>query len=72
MNDHDRSNLQFIMSLNEKQFDEWYSSISDDDVDYAMELFKQARTELNMHMHEVIDQIEDTTLAKNVLKKFML
>lgn len=72
MNDHDRSNLKYIMSLNEKQFEEWYAFISIDDIEYALELFKQARGELNMKMYEVIDEVEDTKLAKAALKKFML
>lgn len=72
MNDYDRNNLQFIMSLDEKQFDEWYTSISDDDVEYALELIQQARLELNMKIHEVTDEVADTSLAKAALKKFML
>lgn len=72
MNDHDRSNLNFIRSLNEKQFDEWYVSISSDDVDYALELLKQARLELTVQMHELTDDIKDTKLAQDALKKFTL
>lgn len=72
MNDYDRSNLNFIRSLDEKQFDEWYVSISSDDVDYALELLKQARLELTVEMHEVTDNVKDTKLAKAALKKFML
>jgi hypothetical protein len=72
MNDYDRSNLNFIRSLNEEQFDEWYASISLDDIDYALELLKEARLELNVQMHEVTDNVKDTKLARKVLKKFML
>jgi hypothetical protein len=72
MNDYDRSNLNFIRSLNEEQFDEWYASISLDDVDYALELLKEARLELTVQMHEVTDNVKDTKLARKVLKKFML
>jgi hypothetical protein len=72
MNDYDRSNLNFIRSLNEEQFDEWYASISLDDVDYALELLKEARLELTVQMHEVTDNVKDTKLAKTALKKFML
>ena len=57
MNAYDRNNLQFIMSLDETQFDEWYSSIPQDDVDYALELFEQARTELELKVHEIIDEV---------------
>jgi hypothetical protein len=68
MNAHDRSNFQFIMSLSQEQFDEWYSSISLDDIEYAIELCQAARLELAMN----VDEVKDTTQAKQTLKKFML
>ena len=40
MNKHDRDNLNFILSLDEAGFDEWYATLSDDDVDYALEIIK--------------------------------
>jgi hypothetical protein len=72
MNDYDRNNLNFIRSLDENQFDEWYASISLDDIDYALELLHQARLELSMQMHELTDEVKDTKLAKAALSKFML
>jgi hypothetical protein len=72
MNDHDRNNFKYIMSLDEKQFDKWYASISEDDVDYALELMKQARLELDVKTHEVFDEVMNTSLAQKALKKFML
>ena len=72
MNDHDRSNLQFIMSLDEDGFDQWSASLSEDDVDYALELIKTARTELIMQVASVTDDVEDTSEAMDVLKGFML
>jgi hypothetical protein len=68
MNDHDRSNFQFIMSLSPAEFDEWYASIDLDDIEYAIELCKAARLELSMN----VDAVHDTTQANQVLKKFML
>ena len=72
MNKHDSDNLKFIMSLNEKQFDEWYAAIDLDDVDYALELMKQARLELDVKVAEVFDEVMNTTEANTILKKFML
>lgn len=72
MNDHDRSNLQFIMALDEDGFDKWSATLSDDDVDYALELIKAARTELIMEVASVTDEVEDTSEAMDVLKGFML
>lgn len=72
MNDHDRNNLNFIMSLDEKAYDEWTASLSEDDVDYALELLKAARTEVTMQHASLLDEVEDCTEAMNVLKGFML
>lgn len=72
MNDWDRNNLQFIMSLTPEQFDEWYSSISQDDVEYAIEIIKQARSETVVKMAEIFDETEDLSLARTVLSKFTL
>lgn len=74
MNEHDRNNVNFIMSLNEQQFDEWANELTDDDIDYAIEIIKMARAELfleklaleNEHMEE------DLSLAKNFLQKYTL
>lgn len=72
MNDHDRSNLQFILSLNEDGFDKWTATLSEDDVDYALELLKAARTEVMMQTVSLTDEVEDTSYAMDVLKGFML
>ena len=72
MNDHDRNNLKFIMSLDEKSYDEWTASLSEDDVDYALELLKAARTEMILQAAEVSDDVKDCTEANSILKGFML
>ena len=74
MNNWDKNNLQFILSLDENQFDEWYSSISDDDADYAMELLKAARAEVAMQIAELYDNTVEDNLsdAKEVLGRFTL
>jgi hypothetical protein len=72
MNDWDRNNLQFILSLTPEQFDEWYSSISQDDVEYAIEIIRQARSETVVKMAEIFDDAEDLSLARSVLANFTL
>lgn len=72
MNDHDRNNLSFILSLDEDGFEEWSATLSADDVDYALELLKAARTEVMMKAAEYTDEVEDTAEAMTVLKGFML
>ena len=72
MNDHDRENLRFIMSLDEVGFEKWTAELSADDVDYAIDLLKAARTEVILKCAEYTDDVEDTSEANSVLKKFML
>ena len=72
MNEHDRDNLAFIMSLSKKGFDEWMRVATNDDIDYALELIAHHR----MHLHSIlrIDNLAeiDSSLAGNYLKKFTL
>lgn len=72
MNDWDKNNLQFILSLNEDQFEDWYAALDEDDIVYAMELLKTARTEVNMQLVSLHDDIEDVTDAATILKQFTL
>ena len=75
MNDHDRNNLRFIMSLDDDQFDAWSENIANDDIQYAIELIQQARLELaeqeqNLLEFDLFDS--DFAEARAVLEKFRL
>jgi hypothetical protein len=72
MNDWDKNNLQFILSLNEDEFEDWYACLDEDDIQYAMEILKQARTEVNMQLVALVDEVEDVSDAQNILKQFTL
>lgn len=72
MNSHDKSNLKFILSLDEQAFEDWYACLDQDDIEYAMELLKQARTEVNVQLASLHDDVEDVSDAANVLKQFTL
>lgn len=72
MNEHDRNNLNFILSLDQQEdFERWAKTLSMDDMNYAIELIKAETTKVIMLHAEVYDTIEDTSLARYVLKKFM-
>lgn len=74
MNQHDRDQLNYIMSLSDEEFETWALSVPADDIQYAMELIQAARTESFLQEQELLDAIEDSDLneARDVLKKFML
>jgi flagellar motor component MotA len=74
MNQHDRKQLNYIMSLSNEAFDEWAQSIPMKDIQYAVELIQAARTESMIQEQQLLDALEDSDLAEAnaVLKKFQL
>jgi len=75
MNDHDRNNVNFIMTLDDTQFDNWAENMSNDDIKYAIEIIQAARLELAEQENALMEaELEESTLdeARAVLKKFML
>jgi len=76
MNDWDKNNLEFLLSLKtEKDWLDWFEATDEDDHVYAMELIKRAQSELvvkKLELIESVDEIEEYAEAQNVLKKFML
>lgn len=73
MNDHDKSNLQYILSLDLNQFKEWATTISKDDIHYATELLKHANIEISEQGLSFLEDTNiDVTEASNLLKKYML
>lgn len=68
MNDYDKNNLNFIMSLSPLEFKAWGNTISADDMDYAIGLLKQARTETIIQTLEIYDEVDDVNQAGELLK----
>jgi len=73
MNSHDRSNLNFIMSMNEQEFDSWLSFMSNEDIDYALELIRRAKAENQLEEMELAEVMymhdDDMTEANKVIDK---
>ncbi len=46
MNEHDRQNLNFLLTASPKVIAEWMSVVDQDDIDYAHELLAMAALEL--------------------------
>ncbi len=72
MNPYDLNNLSYIMSLNNEQFDEWMLTVSDDDINYAIEIIQARRAELIMAEHDLLEDELDVTEAQSILSKFTL
>lgn len=69
MNDWDSSNLAYMQSLSENQFDKWIITLSDEDLDYAVSLYQRARTRNVVFEHNMLDDIDDVTQAQAVIEK---
>lgn len=75
MNKHDRSQYLFIMELSDSEFDNWSRSLSNDDLQYALELIQAARLELVEQEQALMEaDLEESNFdeARAVLQKFML
>lgn len=77
MNDHDRDNLKFLLSLKTtKDWERWANHCELDDFLYAMELIKTAMAEetvKSMELNEKYEEEEmDLSEARAVLSKFQL
>jgi|LauGreSuBDMM15SN_2_FD.fasta_scaffold362880_2 hypothetical protein len=69
MSDWDTSNLAYMQSLSDNVFDVWILSLSDEDLDYAVSLYRRARTRNVVFEHNMLDDIEDVTQARVILEK---
>jgi hypothetical protein len=71
MNEHDKSNLEFLLQTDQKSFLKWYQQATADDIEYAMELFAKAKAEMMIMEIELMDDVEDLTQAQQVIHKMM-
>lgn len=77
MNPWDLDNLRFLMNIKQNEFDEWMEQASEDDIDYALELIKCARSELTVQLMDAEEELQecdgmDLSEAQKVLAKFVL
>jgi hypothetical protein len=72
MNEHDRGNLQFLLTADETVMQEWYNRVSQDDIEYALELLQMANAELTVKEMELAEANEklDLTQAQAILSRF--
>ena len=69
MNDWDKDNLHFLLTVSSEVFEDWLAQADEDDVEYAIELLQQAKSELILQKMEILDDVDDTTDAKSILQK---
>ena len=62
----DYNNLQYILNKTPDELQEWWYSLDDEDQSYAMEIIIEYRKMLDEPI------VEDLSVAKDLLKQFML
>jgi hypothetical protein len=62
----DYKNLQYILNKNPQELYDWWNSLDDEDQAYALEIIIEYRKMLDE------PEVEDLSLARDVLKQFML
>lgn len=76
MNDWDKSNLEFLMSLkNKEDWKNWAECCNEDDFVYAMELIQTALSEVEVQHMELVESLQeevDLTEVQAVLSRFTL
>lgn len=72
MNDWDRDNLEFFLTVDTDTFRAWYTQATPADKDYASALMAQYSEELDVRMSMTEDEVDDLSTANKALQKFRL
>jgi hypothetical protein len=78
VNDHDRKNVNFILTRSQADLIAWYQALEEAgdqaEIDYALELLIQAKCLIEMDLLSLLDQDaeEDVSQAADYLQRFRL
>ena len=72
MNQWDRDNLVFFLTVDSDTYKEWYAQATAIDKDYASTLLSLYNRELDVRTAMSEDTVKDLTAARAVLQKFRL
>ena len=72
MNDYDRNNLDFLLSISTATLKDWYKKMSSDDIEYASDIMAQYSEELSMKSAMLDDDVNDISVATKLLRKYTL
>jgi hypothetical protein len=78
MNQHDRSNLDFLLKSELETIRDWAGKMNPDDITYAQELLLQHAQDLRERSREILVEAEmarlDSTygIARDYLKRFQI
>lgn len=73
MNKKDKKNLDFLLKSPQEDFEKWMDEASMDDIEYALEIIRQSKSELmveEMELREAAIMYEDDIVeAKHILNR---
>jgi hypothetical protein len=78
MNEHDKSNLEFLLTADAAVIRDWATQMNPDDILYAQELLLQHAADLRERSREILVEAEmarldnSYELAKDYLKRFQI
>ena len=77
MNQHDRSNLKFLLAAEPETIRDWAGKMGADDINYAQELLLQHAADLRERSREIIMEAEmmrnrSLDQAREILDRFTL
>lgn len=72
MNDHDKQNLNFLLTASPEVIADWFTKVDQDDIDYAHELLAMAAEELRqdaiaLRVEAELANLDSYDLAKQVI-----
>ena len=76
MTEYDKNNLDFLLSLDPKSFELWFSQASTDDLIYSMEIIQQYKEEIEPYFHVLendkkVNQLDNYDMSKDVINSII-
>lgn len=69
MSENDKHNLRFLLNVNDVVLTDWFNSVDEDDVNYAMELLALAKLELIDKAAELSDLSQAQDALVTIMEK---
>lgn len=69
MSENDKHNLHFLLNVDDEVLTDWFNSVDEDDVNYAMELLALARLELIDRAAELSDLSDSSKYLTQLMSK---
>jgi len=76
MDQHDKDNLDFILSLDKESLKKWFEQASTDDLIYSMEIINQYKQEIApfidvLENDNKVDELDNYDISKDVINSII-